>query len=217
MADKGFDISDYLPHGVQPVRIQPLPLARPAKQPGQQAIMPMPPAAQNCEAKKNLSQENAPKNNLASAAAEDEQEILLSLLHKKKSPSIDLSTFNGHAEDYIWKKCAEKKTGFPPPLKDIIKVSNGTLVGDYVHITENQIDALEKATLGQTDTMLWHEQRVGRITASKAHQVLNKKQKIQQSPCSRDMFPQLSPVAPSPCNYVGGGITKKMLLAHTKR
>ncbi len=46
------------------------------------------------------------------------------------------------------------------------------MVGD-VHITENQIDALEKVTLSQLDTMLSHEQRVGNITASKAHQVLH--------------------------------------------
>eukprot|EP00794_Sanderia_malayensis_P010351 gene10351-11427_t len=66
-------------------------------------------------------------------------------MHKKKSPSIGLINFHRHAEDYIWKKCAEKETGFPPPLKDIIKVSKGTLVGDDVHITGNKINALENA------------------------------------------------------------------------
>eukprot|EP00794_Sanderia_malayensis_P013389 gene13389-14762_t len=42
-----------------------------------------------------------------------------------------------------------------------------------LRLASEQVQALEQATLKQSETTLWHEQRVGRVTASKAHQVLH--------------------------------------------
>ncbi len=89
------------------------------------------------------------------------------------------------------------------------------MVGD-VHITENQIDALEKVTLSQLDTMLWHEQRIGRITASKAHQALHTNAENPVKSLLREICFRAFTSCKS-LQLCGEIITKKMLLAHTKR
>ncbi len=125
------------------------------------------------EAKKKLCQDKLKKQTAPEEPSEEDKDMLLSSLKKRNGSAICLSTFKNHAEEFFWKKTAVRDEGFPPPLREMIKMCKSENYLSDLTLSLDQIEALEQATIKQSETVLWHEQRIGRVTASKAHQVIH--------------------------------------------
>ncbi len=109
-------------------------------------------------------------------ANREDQHELLNMMAQRPRQSIGLSKFSEFAENFYWKKPSSKDEGFPKPLKECCEENKENLSLESFRamaLTVAQIDALEKATVEQSNSLLWHEQRIGRITATKAHSVMH--------------------------------------------
>lgn len=121
-------------------------------------------------AKKNISRATNPYQVVPEPANSAEKFSLLNKIRNANEKAVCLSTFAGFAEKFYWKEPVSEDVGFPQPLTSFFKENKENAVSKFT-ATDQQIAALEEATMKQSQTILWHEQRAGRITASKAHQV----------------------------------------------
>lgn len=62
----------------------------------------------------------------------------------------------------------------PEPLQPI------STPGDSNILSSDEIDAIEKITVGQADNEAWHQQREGRITSSNFYKVFTKVESMSQ-------------------------------------
>ncbi len=123
-------------------------------------------------AKKNISKAINPRQVVPEPASSAEKSIFLNKIRETNAKAVCLSTFAGFAEKFYWKGLVSEDVGFPQPLATFFKENQKNEISNFT-ATDEQIAALEEATMKQSETMLWHEQRAGRITASKAHQVMH--------------------------------------------
>ena len=109
-------------------------------------------------------------------ATATEKNTFLDMIHRSNNKAICRCTFDAFAENFFCEKPVENYVGYPQPLKSLlfdIKDINIENILENMIYTNEQIKHLEEATMKQADSILWHEQRIGRITASKAHLVLH--------------------------------------------
>ena len=115
-------------------------------------------------------------------ATAEEQKSLLTALSKCRSKPVVLSTFHGHSEPFHWKKKPPQTPKLPPSLRSLYQDDV-----DRNELTDNMIDsALRKVDTSceqrqficnsskeQANSLVWREQRIGRITSSNVHRVLH--------------------------------------------
>ena len=113
----------------------------------------------------------------------DNQHQFLSSLAQLPAPPVVLSTSAEHNTAFV-DESVTLHVKLPPPLSNLYMPTNvdlcaadlSSLVQDTLtsmSVTDEQIDYVESCTTAQSSCLLWHRQRVGRITASVAHSVLH--------------------------------------------
>ena len=115
---------------------------------------------------------------------EEKENFLLSLL-AAPSPSIPigLSLFASTACNFVPKKTAKPVRKLAPGMRHLFKICSSpsdpnelpNIMGK-IALTKDEIDHVEEATSLQCHSLVWYEQRAGRITSSEAHSVLHTNQ-----------------------------------------
>lgn len=118
------------------------------------------------------------KKTYARATEAEQQRLLLKLAETKAKMCIGLSLFEGYGVAFKPEQQAEN-ADLPVPLRSVYKEDDGdspdakaNVYALLDNIIKKQQEMLEKATRSQSATLVWHEHRAGRITASKARAVI---------------------------------------------
>lgn len=125
------------------------------------------------------------RKNLFEKASEEDQHNFLSSLKKMKTSSkpVVLSCFDGFSDDFHWTRKPEPDPKLPPPLTSLYKEENIKLnptdlkeqcdvAFSRLKLSDDDIQFVNKSTEGQSENLIWHEQRTGRITSSTVHSVI---------------------------------------------
>ena len=119
-------------------------------------------------------------NYSSAAATEEEKDALLSKLHRlpsNKQP-LALSLFSKYSGAFHHKQPIPRTPKLPKSLRDLYCTSSvgqkeDTSMVYEEQITEADIKYIEQSTIDQSNCLAWHQVRLGRITASVAHDVLH--------------------------------------------
>ena len=106
---------------------------------------------------------------------------LLDLASNKNPNTVALSLFMPHQKRFITEK-TKNVLKLPKPLMLLYDVSNQNLdknkmekkIDDIIinmMVTNEEVQYLEASTKNQSDSPVWHQQRVGRITSSSIHAI----------------------------------------------
>lgn len=116
-------------------------------------------------------------------ATESEKHSFLGAISKCKTKPIVLSTFYGYSESFHWKKNPVKSPQLPLSLrtlyqetgKDVTDISEEIMdkAMKKIAISKEQSQFICETTKAQSDSLVWREQRIGRITSSNVHRVLH--------------------------------------------
>lgn len=155
--------------------------------------------------RKAANRSNKKKQVFSASTSEQQEQFLNSIKQLEKKPLV-LSCFNGYSEDFHWKKAPKRNPKIPPPLSSLYTVENEKLTDDELHkkcetvlrtmkLSEEEVDFVARSTKGQKDNLLWHQQRVGRITSSTVHAVIrtdtdNPSKSVVESVC----YPRKHPI-----------------------
>lgn len=113
---------------------------------------------------------------------QDKKNLLVKLSQLETKPVV-LHCFSGYCESFVPKYTPPERAQLPTSLrllyssenakKNLVKLSEETL--KTMSISSASLTYLYNQTKHQSKSQLWHEIRVGRITASNAHDVLHTK------------------------------------------
>ena len=106
---------------------------------------------------------------------------MLDLVSNKNPNTVPLSLFMPHQKRFITEK-SKNVLKLPKPLMLLYDVSNRNLdknkmekkIDDIIinmMVTNEEVQYLEASTKNQSDSPVWHQQRVGRITSSSIHAI----------------------------------------------
>lgn len=116
-------------------------------------------------------------------SSKEKQESFLKSLTDIATKPVGLSIFKETA--HVWKSSASSVIKqLPKPLTSLFNDSNKQLTPQELEnkyeatfnnlkATDEECEYLKKSTINQSNSLTWHEQRVGRITASVANDVLH--------------------------------------------
>ncbi len=90
-------------------------------------------------------------------------------------------SFAPHHDLNVEEDIEVEHSAFPPSVPDMVHILGDSLSGGMPCLTAANIEAVETATIEQSASSLWKEQRIGRITSSVAHTTLIKGRKISQN------------------------------------
>ena len=76
----------------------------------------------------------------------------------------------------------ETSVKLPESMDEMLKAGSISSHGDVPKVSQKEINALNKATIGQHTNGLWSTHRLGRITASRAHAVKTRIETVQKNP-----------------------------------
>nr|XP_054764742.1 uncharacterized protein LOC129271401 [Lytechinus pictus] len=96
---------------------------------------------------------------------------------------IGLSAFSQYAPNFIPSATAPENPSLPPTLRKLYDANNISLSAQdmsslcdrtfsSLSITDAQLELIDQSTQAQSSSLIWHDQRAGRITGSTAHQAL---------------------------------------------
>ncbi|XP_063963770.1 uncharacterized protein LOC129270480 [Lytechinus pictus] len=118
-------------------------------------------------------------------ATPEEQSTLLGMLAGCTEPTkvIGLSAFSQYAPNFIPSATAPENPSLPPTLRKLYDANNISLSAQdmsslcdrtfsSLSITDAQLELIDQSTQAQSSSLIWHDQRAGRITGSTAHQAL---------------------------------------------
>ena len=113
-------------------------------------------------------------------ASEQEKGTLLdqlSSLEPQEQP-VCLSLFAGNSSIFHFKENLPAEPRIPRPLREFFSVDGSGVDAKIeelssIKLNEQDRDFVEKSTRGQRNSLAWRELRIGRITASVAHEVLH--------------------------------------------
>ena len=113
-----------------------------------------------------------------SDATEQEQDKLLKNLFKLKEQPVALSLYSKYSEHFHHKAAVPQRAKIPKSLREYYspdenKTEDQIKQIQSIKLTKADRDFVFEATLKQSDSIVWREIRVGRITSSNAHTVLN--------------------------------------------
>ena len=106
---------------------------------------------------------------------------MLDLVSNKNPNTVALSVFMPHQKRFITEK-SKNVLKLPKPLMLLYDVPNQNLdknemekkIDDIIinmMVTNEEVQYLEASTKNQSDSPVWHQQRVGRITSSSIHAI----------------------------------------------
>lgn len=112
----------------------------------------------------------------------EKQDFLRALSECKEKP-VCLSLFKDTYQPFHFKETI-KTVKLPSPLPTLFDDSNATLtdkelekkcdeISNQMKATKEEIDYLCNSTINQSSSLIWHEQRTGRVTASVVHAILH--------------------------------------------
>jgi hypothetical protein len=140
------------------------------------------------EAKKKL-RELTPKKQKKELApsTSEEQSNFLQAIASTSTNVVGLCGFAEYTDRFIsTKKTQPKPVVLPPSLRSLYKLQHSLLNQSDLHdicissfdipISAEQISYIEELTHHQSSSLVWHDQRVGRITGSTAHTALHTNQ-----------------------------------------
>ena len=124
-----------------------------------------------------------PKKEVPSASEAQRRSLLESPASCSKR-SVCLSSFADFCDPFVPKASPKQQQKFPRSLRTLFHESNSLLCPEEFSelcastrrdliITQDEITFVEQASRQQANSLVWHEQRAGRVTASRAHQVLH--------------------------------------------
>ncbi|KAL3865828.1 hypothetical protein ACJMK2_043178 [Sinanodonta woodiana] len=111
------------------------------------------------------------------ATTEEQKRFLQSLAVLKKKPCVGLSAFKEYSGLFVSHGPGPTSTKLPPSFRSFYSANNESIEGvdltkmsnsmyEQSHISDAQVAYVEEVTRNQSSSLVWHEQRVGRITAS---------------------------------------------------
>lgn len=117
-------------------------------------------------------------------ATAEEKTTFLNALKKVSSKPVVLSCFDEYCEDFHWKKKPRKDPRIPPSLRTLyreehVKLSENELTQkcaaelEKMKFSQDVLEFINSSTTNQSDSLVWHEQRAGRVTSSTVHAVLH--------------------------------------------
>ena len=112
-----------------------------------------------------------------------EQEKFLLSLTDVSEPVVGLSTFAGYNDKFIGLGPPSETCRLPQTLRTLYKNGNETenkdavdklikSAADNLKISADEVRYVEESTRNQSSSIVWHDQRAGRITSSTVHDVL---------------------------------------------
>ena len=132
----------------------------------------------------------------AQPTEQQKQSFLLNLLRCNSDLPVGLSLFNCAAINFVIKREAPGANKLPPCLGEWQNKAPDDPIRVVHAVTPSQLNYLEEMTRNQTQSLLWHEMRVGRINSSQVHQVLH----TNQTHHSPSLLKRLSSCNPKPVN-----------------
>ncbi|KAL3885007.1 hypothetical protein ACJMK2_025106 [Sinanodonta woodiana] len=110
-------------------------------------------------------------------ATTEEQKRFLQSLAGLKKPCVGLSAFKEYSGLFVSHGPGPTSTKLPPSFRSFYSANNESIEGvdltkmcnsmyEQSHISDAQVAYVEEVTRNQSSSLVWHEQRVGRITAS---------------------------------------------------
>lgn len=114
-------------------------------------------------------------------ATDEQQQKYLDRLSKRSTKSIVLSTYDTFCEPFVTKRVPHEPKGkLPVDMRTLYKEGATSASQEIMQeairkiaVTQQEIARLEEHTKRQSSSPIWHEMRIGRITASVAHSVMH--------------------------------------------
>ncbi|XP_041472362.1 uncharacterized protein LOC121421662 [Lytechinus variegatus] len=163
------------------------------------------------EAKDSI-KKNSGKKRKWSHCSKDEEDAFISSLMETDNKPVGLSLFEGPPCCLFQRKPATTphralQTPLPAPLRSYFTESTELQTQKSADlkemtVTKEEIDKVEKATEEQADSVVWHDQRAGRITASRVYDVLHTNQeKPAKSVLLNITNPNMTPIKTASLKY----------------
>ena len=135
------------------------------------------------EAKDRLKKSSKKLKTMHQPATTMEQEKFLLSLTDVSEPVVGLSTFAGYNDKFIGLGPPSETCRLPQTLRTLYKNGNETenkdavdklikSAADNLKISADEVRYVEESTRNQSSSIVWHDQRAGRITSSTVHDVL---------------------------------------------
>ncbi|KAG1680863.1 hypothetical protein GQR58_012119 [Nymphon striatum] len=142
------------------------------------------------------------------ASIKDEKRLLNYFISAGKLV-VAFSVIDGYTHLCISKQVASRARSFPKPVRGLYnpryeRISSADLekvlrdVKSNILISQEEVESIECCSRGQTSSMVWHEQRVGRITASVSHQAFH----TDSNRPALSLIKKICSVSSSPLNHV---------------
>ncbi|KAL3847209.1 hypothetical protein ACJMK2_018131 [Sinanodonta woodiana] len=117
------------------------------------------------------------KRKMTEPATTEEQKRFLQSLAGLKKPCVGLSSFKEYSGLFVSHGPGSTSTKLPPSFRSFYSANNESIEGvdltkmcnsmyEQSHKSDAQVAYVEEVTRNQSSSLVWHEQRVGRITAS---------------------------------------------------